>query len=71
MNLRLMLYTETIDKPLWKVLKNLSVLPELQNFYLAGGTALALQLGHRKSEDLDFFTNGSLDIPDLKRALLD
>lgn len=28
-------------------------LPE--NFYLAGGTALALQLGHRWSEDLDFF----------------
>jgi len=28
----------------------------LQQFYLAGGTALALQLGHRKSIDLDFFT---------------
>lgn len=27
-----------------------------KNFYLAGGTALALQLGHRLSEDLDFFT---------------
>lgn len=25
-------------------------------FYLAGGTALALQIGHRQSEDLDFFT---------------
>lgn len=25
-------------------------------FYLAGGTALALQFGHRLSEDLDFFT---------------
>ncbi len=25
-------------------------------FYLAGGTALALQLGHRKSADLDFFS---------------
>ena len=24
--------------------------------YLAGGTALALHLGHRYSEDLDFFT---------------
>jgi hypothetical protein len=23
-------------------------------FYLAGGTALALQLGHRRSVDLDF-----------------
>ncbi len=26
------------------------------NWYLAGGTALALQEGHRKSVDLDFFT---------------
>jgi len=26
------------------------------SFYLAGGTGLALQLGHRKSFDLDFFT---------------
>src|SRR3990167_5009838 len=25
-------------------------------WYLAGGTALALQVGHRKSLDLDFFT---------------
>jgi predicted nucleotidyltransferase component of viral defense system len=30
-------------------------IPILQNFYLAGGTSLALQLGHRKSIDLDFF----------------
>ena len=29
----------------------------LQDFYLAGGTALALQIGHRKSVDLDFFTS--------------
>lgn len=29
-------------------------------FYLAGGTALALQLGHRQSEDLDFFTAAHL-----------
>lgn len=26
------------------------------SWYLAGGTALALQVGHRSSEDLDFFT---------------
>src|SRR5450432_1397770 len=65
-----MLYRKTIDEPLWKVLKNLSTLPELQSFYLVGGTALALQLGHRKSEDLDFFTNGSFDIPELKQILL-
>ena len=28
--------------------------------YLAGGTALALQLGHRRSDDLDWFTHETL-----------
>ena len=31
--------------------------PALQSFYLAGGTGLALQLGHRLSIDLDFFSS--------------
>jgi len=30
--------------------------PPMQKFYLSGGTALALQEGHRRSKDLDFFT---------------
>jgi hypothetical protein len=30
-------------------------LPELQGWTLAGGTGLALQMGHRISEDFDFF----------------
>lgn len=29
----------------------------MKGFYLAGGTALALQLGHRRSIDLDFFSD--------------
>jgi len=32
------------------------LLPVLEPFLLVGGTALALQLGHRKSIDLDLFT---------------
>lgn len=50
---------------------DLTVLPETQkklwvkiagvknidNFYLAGGTAIALHLGHRESIDFDFFTD--------------
>ena len=28
----------------------------LEGLYMAGGTAAALQLGHRKSEDFDFFS---------------
>lgn len=31
----------------------------LDKFYLAGGTALALQIGHRQSIDFDFFTKYS------------
>jgi Nucleotidyl transferase AbiEii toxin, Type IV TA system len=32
-------------------------------FYLTGGTALALHLGHRRSEDFDWFTQDSLPDP--------
>lgn len=35
------------------------VAPET-GLYLAGGTALALHLGHRQSEDLDFFTENMM-----------
>lgn len=35
----------------------------LSEFYLAGGTGLALQLGHRKSFDLDFFLKPGHDMP--------
>ncbi|HEY4691501.1 MAG TPA: nucleotidyl transferase AbiEii/AbiGii toxin family protein [Anaerolineae bacterium] len=35
----------------------LSKLPAPHDFYLAGGTALALQIGHRISHDLDFFSS--------------
>ncbi len=42
--------------------KRFSIVKELQTFknrfYLAGGTGLALQIGHRVSEDFDYFTIG-------------
>ncbi len=44
-------YPETLE-----LLNKLMLLSELQNFFLVGGTALALQLGHRISVDLDLFT---------------
>ncbi|MFA6007200.1 MAG: nucleotidyl transferase AbiEii/AbiGii toxin family protein [Candidatus Shapirobacteria bacterium] len=46
----------------WNILdqNRLNILPKLtdlsKDFYLAGGTGLALQLGHRDSIDFDFFT---------------
>ena len=36
-------------------------LKEFKNFYLAGGTALAIQIGHRISKDFDMFSNLKLD----------
>ena len=40
-------------------------------WYLAGGTALTLQVGHRQSVDLDFFTqNAGFDEVATERALL-
>jgi len=35
-------------------------LGKFDGFYLAGGTALALQIGHRKSVDFDLFTEEAL-----------
>lgn len=44
-----------LDKERQDLLEKL--LPFLEGFVLGGGTALALQLGHRKSFDFDFFSS--------------
>lgn len=41
----------------------------LQGWVLAGGTGLALQLGHRLSEDFDFFRDAPADFAGLHEAL--
>lgn len=41
-----------------KIFSHLKDIPEIDAFYLTGGTALSrFYLGHRKSDDLDFFTS--------------
>lgn len=49
--------------------KRRALLPALgsfkKDFYLAGGTALALQIGHRTSIDFDFFTEKNFDTEEL------
>jgi predicted nucleotidyltransferase component of viral defense system len=42
----------------------------LKQFNLAGGTALALYLGHRKSIDLDLFSPESFQVADLEEYLI-
>ena len=50
-----MLYYQTIDAKTLELLTALQSIPAFSNMRLAGGTSLALQTGHRKSIDLDFF----------------
>jgi len=47
---------KVLTKESFETLESIMLNPNFNNFYLAGGTALALQLGHRKSIDLDFFS---------------
>jgi hypothetical protein len=49
------MHREAISDPVWRLLLGLSGLKSMQSVYLGGGTALAIQLGHRVSADLDFF----------------
>jgi len=39
-----------------------------RDFYLAGGTAIALQIGHRRSIDFDLFTNHEIKRNAIKQA---
>jgi len=50
-----MLYTNTVEPNTLVLLKSLQKIKEFSKLRLVGGTALALQIGHRKSIDLDFF----------------
>lgn len=56
-----MLHKETVDQSTLELLIQLQQKEYLKGFYLVGGTALALKMGHRKSVDLDLFSNFSFD----------
>ncbi|MBI5567989.1 MAG: nucleotidyl transferase AbiEii/AbiGii toxin family protein [Chloroflexi bacterium] len=47
----------------------LAALPLPVDFYLAGGTALAMQIGHRVSDDLDFYSAVN-PLGEVERAVL-
>ena len=52
-----MLYKESVTPAILDLIKSLQSRNYLSGFYLVGGTALALQMGHRKSDDIDLFCN--------------
>lgn len=64
-----MLQTRTIGPATLGLLKKLMSIPEVDQFYLVGGTALALQIGHRMSIDIDLFTINDFDSYELIETL--
>lgn len=55
----------SLESPHWEasppetrqLLEVIGTIPPCRRFYLGGGTALSLQLGHRMSRDFDFFSD--------------
>ncbi|HLZ89121.1 MAG TPA: nucleotidyl transferase AbiEii/AbiGii toxin family protein, partial [Puia sp.] len=56
-----MLHEETVATGTLELIRKLSQDSMLQDFVLVGGTALALQLGHRKSVDIDLFASRDIE----------
>ena len=56
------MYKECFTRKGWKVLAALKDQVNKYDAVLAGGTALALRIGHRISEDLDFFTESEFRV---------
>jgi len=62
---------ESIDENLQCQLLKLMQIEELGEFRLVGGTAFALYLGHRQSEDIDIFSVHPFDADVIAEKLID
>lgn len=63
------MFTKAVLPDTLRAIQLVGQIPIVQKAYLAGGTALALQLGHRMSIDLDFFTRDEFDEKILSSSL--
>lgn len=63
------MFLDTLDPPARIVFQQLGREPIVSAFFLAGGSALALHLGHRISIDLDFFSRQEYSMPQLLARL--
>ena len=65
-----MLHLTTVNEETYGLLKKISSVEIIAStFALAGGTSLALQIGHRQSIDLDFFSPEEFNIRELEITL--
>ncbi len=63
------MHKETVEQSTLELLKTLQSDDSLKDFVLVGGTALALQLGHRKSIDIDLFSRNPFNANSLSEEL--
>lgn len=66
------LHYETVSPILHDYLLRLMRNKAFNDFYLVGGPALSLQLGHRISVDIDLFTSlpyGEMNLAEIKESL--
>lgn len=63
------MFLHLLDKPRELLLKKILADPPVPNAYLAGGTAVALQLGHRESVDFDWFSATLFDAEAVAESL--
>jgi len=66
------LHYETVSDALLCILKKLMASNSFADFRLVGGTSLSLQRGHRRSIDIDLFTDldyGKMPIDEIKKFL--
>jgi hypothetical protein len=63
------MFPNAISAHLLKLLERLNSITDMASSYLGGGTALALQLGHRRSRDLDFFISERLESVSFLKAI--
>ncbi|MBI4545886.1 MAG: hypothetical protein HY703_11870 [Gemmatimonadetes bacterium] len=57
------MYTKVLVAAQQNLLRQLGPLAREAGFYLGGGTAVAIQLGHRRSLDLGWFTGQPIGDP--------
>ena len=55
------MHSKVLSPRAWAVVRRLVSAGHLEGWILAGGTGLALEFGHRLSEDLDFFRAGAFE----------
>jgi len=65
-----MLQTQAVERKTFELLKAIMHDEKLGSFHLVGGTALALCLGHRKSIDIDLFSQSPFDVEEIRRYLM-